>query len=300
MAASNTQVCVLEQKKGAFQESVLAWAKSHLRDFPWRQPGARPYEVLLAELLLKRTTAAAAARAYVQFLTKYPTVIQLATATEKDLAQVLLPVGLHQQRAKAIPKLARYLIEEESGLIPALLDQLLKVPGLGPYSARAILSFGFNTPVAVVDANVERILGRVLQDVLPARSSARLLQEVADALVPHEAHRQYNFALLDLGGLVCRYADPLHEECPLKDICDYYQQKKGGLIREEPARYETASGAKLRIVRRQKGFALTRLAKLSGISKLTIIRIESGKTSPRPETLRKLAAVLDVELDQLQ
>lgn len=250
--------------------------------------------------MLKRTTATAAARAYEKFLTKYPTLIQLATATEEDLAQDLAPVGLYQQRAKAIPKLARYLIEEESGIIPALLDQLLKVPGLGAYSARAILSFGFNIPVAVVDANVERVLTRVFKDALPARASARLLQEAADTLVPHENHREYNFGLLDLGALVCRYTGPLHEDCPLKDICDYYQHKKGGLIREEPASYETAAGMKLRSTRRQKGFALTRLAKLSGVSKLTIIRIESGKTSPRAETLRKLAAVLNVEPDQLQ
>ena len=90
------------------------------------------------------------------------------------------------------------------------------------------------------------------------------------------------------------------EECPLTSICAYYNQNKGRLIKEAPGRYETAIGMKLRKLREEKGFGLAKLAHTAGVSKLTIIRIESGKTSPRPRTIDKLAAALEVAPDQLR
>ncbi len=288
------------EKGGAFQQAILIWAASHLRDYPWRWPGKSPYAVLVAEILLKRTTATAAARVYEDFLNEFPSVKALADAPEESLAAALAKVGLQWQRARAIKALALHLMEAEGGEIPSNLDRLLKVPGLGEYSARAILSFGFGVSSAVVDANVERVLGRVFQGVLPQRPPQHVIQGLVDGLVPHESHRDYNLALLDLGALICRYVNPLCEECPLNSVCDYYNRNKGRLIKEEPGRYETAVGTKLRRVRKEKGFALAKLAQLAGVSKLTIVRIESGNTSPKPETLRKLAAVLQVEPDELQ
>jgi A/G-specific adenine glycosylase len=254
----------------------------------------------VAELLLKRTTATAARRVYEAFINEFPSIRAIADSPEDNLATALAKVGLQWQRARAIKALALHLIEVEVGEIPCDLGRLLAVPGLGEYSARAVLSFGFGIPSAVVDANVERVLTRVFQDALPRRPSQRLLQEIADDLVPREFHRDYNLGLLDLGALICRYVDPLCEECPLSSICDYYNRNKTRLIKEAPGKYETATGARLREIRKAKGVGLVNLARLSGVSKLTIIRIESGKTTPRPETLRKLAAALQVGPEQLQ
>lgn len=286
-------------KKPIFRRSIIDWAYIYLRNYPWRQVGRSEYEVLVAELLLKRTTATAASRIYEEFLNNFPTIQTLADADEKKVAAALSKVGLQRQRARAIKALALYLIEVEKAKIPSELGRLLEVPGLGEYSARAILSFGFGIPSAVVDANVERVLTRVFENVLPRRPSQRLLQEIADDLVPRERHRDYNLGLLDLGALICRYVDPLCEKCPLSSICDYYNRNKTRLIKEAPGRYETATGTRLREIRKAKGVGLVNLARLSRVSKLTIIRIESGKTTPRPETLRKLAVALQVEPEQL-
>ncbi len=287
-------------KQRLFQENVLHWTTDQLRDYPWRKQSRTPYEILIAEVLLKRTTATAAARLYEGFLRKFPSLQAINDADEEELAQALSKVGLQWQRAKAIKALAQHLIETQKGDIPCELDRLLDVPGLGEYSARAILSFGCGIPVAVVDANVERILTRVFQGILPQRPPQHLLQELAGSLVSQESHRKYNLGLLDLGGLVCRYVDPLCAECPLISICDYYNQNKGRLIKEVPGRYETVIGIKLRKLREEKGVGITKLVRLSGVSKLTVIRIESGKTLPKPETVGKLAAALDVEPDHLQ
>jgi len=288
------------QKKDVFQNLLLIWAHRNLRDFPWRRLGRTPYEVLVAELLLKRTTATSAARVYEDFLQRFPSLQAIENGSEEQLAHVLSKVGLQWQRAKAIKELAKYLNEVEGGEAPSDLDRLLSVPGLGGYSARAILSFGFGISSAVVDTNVERILSRVFKNVLPRKPSQRLVQGLAGSLLPDESHRAYNLALLDLGALICRYIDPLCEKCPLGSICDYCYQNRLKSIKEEPSRYETAIGGKLRRMRQEKGIGLAKLAALSGVSKLTIIRIESGKTSPKPETIGKLAVALKVEPDQLQ
>lgn len=289
-----------DEKRRLFQEAVLCWVTDQLRDYPWRKPGRSPYEILIAEILLKRTTATAAARVYEDFLHKFPSPQAINDADEEELAQVLSKVGLQWQRAKAIKGLAYYLEETQGGEIPFDLPQLLRVPGLGEYSARGILSFGSSIPVAVLDANVERIVSRVFQNALPWKPSKRLLQGLADSLLPDESHKKYNLGLLDLGALVCRYVNPLCLQCPLASICDYYTRNMGGLIKEEPGRYDTAIGTKLRKVRLERGIGLAKLAHISGVSKLTVIRIESGKTSPRPETIGKLAAALGIEHDLLQ
>ena len=289
----------IKEKKEGLNNSILDWSLTHLRAYPWREPDRTPYEVLIAEVLLKRTTATAAARVYDSFIHQFPTTKTITTATEEQLVAALSNVGLQRQRTKAIKALARHLTEEQCGSIPSDLDNLLRIPGLGEYSARAVLSFGFGIPVAVVDANVERILGRVFQSVLPPRPPGRLLQELASSLLPGESHRKHNLGLLDLGALICRYIDLLCPECPLAPICDYYDRNKARLIKEEPGRYQTAVGMKLRNVRKEKGIALAKLAQLAKVSKLTIIRIESGKTLPRPETIAKLATALGAPTEEL-
>jgi A/G-specific adenine glycosylase len=289
----------VDTRRRLFQKAILRWVSVRLLDYPWRKPGQTPYEILIAELLLKRTTATAAARVYDDFLYRFPSLKAINDTAEEELAHVLSKVGLQRQRAKAIKDLAYHLCITKGGDIPCDLNQLLEVPGLGEYSARAILSFGFGIPMAVVDANVERILGRVFQRVLPHRSQQSALQELAGLLVPVKSHKKYNLGLLDLGALICRYVNPLCEECPLKSLCDYNNWSKWRLVKEEPGRYATDTGAKLRKVRKEKGIGLARLAQLSGVSKLTIINIEAKRTNPTLKTLAKLASALGVKPDAL-
>jgi A/G-specific adenine glycosylase len=282
----------ITEKKDVFQDSVLSWARCHFRDYPWRHHQQNPYAILVAELLLKRTTATAAANTYPVFFKKYPTLPHLATATEEELIKDLMPVGLYRQRAKAISRMTGYLMKNENGTIPNSLERLLRIPGLGSYSARAILSFGFDFPVAVVDANVERVVQRVFKKSINKKLSHSSIQEIADYILPRENHRQFNFGILDFGAIICRYVLTICEECKLNIICDYYWLEK-------------ATGTKavkttaLRKIRLEKGVRLVQLAEKAGISKLTIINIEAGRTVPRPETLKKLAAALGVTIREL-
>ena len=281
------------ERRDALQKAMLGWVATNGRSFPWRKPAATPYQVLVAELLLKRTTASAAARLFPQFLYKYPAHAHLVTSSEEELARDLVPVGLHVQRAKAVVRLAQYLDKHESGMVPTTLERLKRVPGLGDYSARAILSFGHGTPVAVVDANVARILQRLFQEVMPRRPSQGLLQSVADSILPKSDHQMFNFGLLDIGALVCRYVDPKCAACPLIGLCDY---ASGAGKAQEHAKPLTS---RLRQVRMGKGVSLVKLARDARVTKLTIINIEAGRTRPRTDTVRKLAGALGVPPEEV-
>jgi len=199
---------------------VTDWASVNGRKFSWREASRSPYEILVAEMLLKRTTAQAASAVYNRFLELYPDVQSLAHAPLDQLAETLRSVGLYQQRAQGFRAMSFYIIEEHNGRIPVELGHLLAVPQIGPYSARALMTFAHNIPTAIVDSNVVRVLGRVYLERLGDRPTLKEVQLLADQVLPVDRRKEFNWGLLDLGALVCRYDRPRCEECPLISICD--------------------------------------------------------------------------------
>jgi A/G-specific adenine glycosylase len=283
----------VNQKKGRFQKAILRYSKGgKRRQFPWREEGRTAYEVLIAEVLLKRTTSTAAARIYEEFLVRFPNLRVLSEASHEEIAATFLRVGLQHQRSKAAKQLAAYLIDIEDGKVPNELTRLLDIPGVGHYTARSVLSMGFGIMAAPVDSNVERILIRVFSGLLPDTSSIGLLQALADALVPRMRYREFNLGLLDLGALICRPAAPICVKCPLRGICEFN-------LKNQAKSYEGKSiaskfGIKLRRIRKEKGLSLVDTARRANLSKLTVIRIESGRSQPLPRTLHKLKTALGI------
>ena len=265
-----------------FRRRLLCWATDNLRDFPWRRPGTTLYEVVVAELLLKRTTAPAAARVYPSFIEHYPDAAALARAGEAELSVVLQPVGLSQQRARAITQLAAALMRRR-GRIPRSIRSLEGLPGLGAYAARAVMTFGFGVRTAVVDGNVERVLRRVFGRAMGPNAARSAVVELAGDLLPRLNHTTFNFALIDLGAEVCKPTRPRCHVCPLRKGCDYGM----GRIRPQAV-------SPLKQLRMDRGESLTALAVKAGVTRLTIINIEAGRTRPRSETLEKLAEALGV------
>lgn len=199
---------------------LLRWGEANHRDFPWRDPRTSDYEVLVAELLLKRTTSAAAARVYPSFVEDYPSIAVLAETPAEYLENSLRPIGLYKQRAAGMRQLAEYVRDHHESILPRDVDSLERLPHTGPYAARAVVSFAQGRRAAIVDSNVVRILGRLFRDFLPDRPSATEFQRIADALLPSKRHREFNYALLDLGATVCRYVRPKCASCPLNQVCD--------------------------------------------------------------------------------
>ncbi|HEY9770061.1 MAG TPA: helix-hairpin-helix domain-containing protein, partial [Coleofasciculaceae cyanobacterium] len=197
-----------------FCDRLLIWAKCNLRDYSWRRT-TDPYSILVAEFLIQRTDADTVAPIYEAFLTEYPTLERLASADVEDIAKLLQPLGLFF-RAERLSETAKIIIEKYEGKVPQSETELLKLPGIGKYTARAILSQAFERPAAVLDTNVARILERFF-GIKGGRVKSRslILQNAAEIIAPQSEVGRWNLTLLDFGAKVCTARNPKCLQCPL-------------------------------------------------------------------------------------
>jgi A/G-specific adenine glycosylase len=200
---------------------LLSWFAREGRTFPWREPGRTPYEVIVAEILLQRTTAAGVAQAYIGFLKRYPSWIALVHAPLEGLENALRPLGLWRQKALAFQRLAQS-IEVNGGVVPRTRTELERLPGIGPYTASAVLAIVYGRAEPLLDVNMARLLGRFLGSSERAEAKPkRTLQTLALRLVRGKRSLEVNWAALDFGALVCRARHPLCPECPLRTRCQH-------------------------------------------------------------------------------
>lgn len=205
-----------------FTERLLHWYGKHARDLPWRGR-ADPYAIWVAEVMLQQTQVETVIPYYQRWMQRFPTIADLARA---DLQEVLaLWEGLgYYSRARNLHRAARLIMEEFAGELPADLKALRQLPGVGRYTAGAIASIAFGQDEAVLDGNIRRVLARVFDISLPARSpeAERRLWELAVEHLPRDRAADYNQALMDLGATLCKPRAPQCTSCPLADICRAY------------------------------------------------------------------------------
>jgi len=206
------------KRKKAFAKAVIGWGEKKLRYFPWRDDPS-PFNVLVAEVLLKRTTSTAARRVYVEFLQRFPDAVSLATAKVGDIEAVLKPIGLYKQRSAGLKEAAEYILTHFGGQLPSTYEDLLRAPHIGFYTAGAVASFGFGKPVPIIDSNVRRVVKRVFEDVIGDKPSDKETLEVLKDIIPGEKPKLFNWSLIDIGSQVCSYRFLKCNECPLTRIC---------------------------------------------------------------------------------
>jgi len=207
--------------------SLLVWWNRTNLLYPWRLSND-PYNVFIAEVLLKRTTGKAAARIYTDFLMRYPSFEELYSAV--DLENTLAPIGLNRQRAMLLKRAARYVLERYGGELPRDRASLMGIPGVGEYVADAVLCFAFKLPVLPIDSNVTRVISRVFGSDASKSTVSYYVSGLIDAIEPGDV-RRLSWALIDLGRVVCRPFRPLCGSCPLNRYCRYVKiksVKKGG------------------------------------------------------------------------
>jgi len=216
------QVWALEKRKSSrFVSLLLKWHEENRRLFPWRA-NPDPYVVLLSEILLQRTPANRVAGFLPKFVEKFPNPESISRTNVQNLQLFLRPMGL-KKRAAWLVKLMTEICERHDCKIPEQETELMKLPGVGLYTARAVMCFGFRKDVAIVDINVARVLSRVFGITRRKRPSEDTeLWNFAAKLLPEKRATSYNEALLDFGMLVCK-KQPLCDDCPLTHICNYYQ-----------------------------------------------------------------------------
>lgn len=199
---------------------LLKWFKKYGRTYPWRK-NTKPYRVLMAEIMLQRTKADQVLPVYKAFIKKFPDSASLAKAPPEEIDKVFSQLGL-MWRAEKVKKLASVLASDYKGQIPNVREKLLSLPGVGEYVADAILCFAYGKDVAVVDANVCRVIGRIFG--LKTRGEARRdskFRKAAQQLIPSGKAKEFNWAIIDLAAMICTPRNPKCKICPLSYVCLY-------------------------------------------------------------------------------
>lgn len=258
---------MIEQAERSLQRRLLAWYRRNRRDLPWRR-SRDPYRVWVSEVMLQQTTVKAVLPYYEAFLERFPTVEALAGASEEDVLACWSGLGYYH-RARNLRRGARYVLDHHAGRFPRSLEAALAVPGVGLYTASAILSIAHGSPLPVVDGNVRRVLARFLGLRGARWRTDGPYYEKADELLDREAPGEWNQALMELGATVCTPRDAACPACPLRRDCQaldegIVDQLPEGRRRRAPVDVTVAaaiveSAGKVLLVRRAEGRLLGRM-----------------------------------------
>lgn len=214
MSQRGTRSPVIDPQR-AFVEPLLVWWTANGRDgLPWRESDRTAFRLLVAEILLQRTTATAVAGAYRPFVARYPTSEAVAAAPTEDIEQRIDRLGL-VKRAEFIERAASQILDRHAGDVPREYADLVTLHGVGEYTARSVLIHVDGAGIAAVDVNVRRLLSRFFG----IDADADALEPLADALAPTDRSSDFQHAMLDFAADVCTARSPRCESCPIEEDC---------------------------------------------------------------------------------
>ena len=216
---------------------VLDWYGARGRPLAFRRT-TDPWAILVSEVMAQQTQAARAADAWERFMARWPTPAALAATSPADVVREWRGLG-YNRRAIALHRCAQVVVAEHGGRLPSDLEGLRQLPGVGPYTARAVAAVGFGRRVGAVDTNVRRVLGRAFFGTRTPDAAG--LQALADELVPAWNPGGWTHALMDVGATLCRIRDPRCDSCPLRPWCLTAAALARGEAIEPPLRTAPAS-----------------------------------------------------------
>ena len=214
-----------------FRARLLDWFAANARDLPWRRT-LEPYQVWLSEVMLQQTQMERAVGYFERFLRRFPDINSLALAHEDEVLKLWEGLGYYS-RARNLLCAARVVLDEHGGVFPATHEAIRALPGVGPYTAGAVMSVAYNDPRPAVDANVERVLARVLDIDRPVAEPTvkRRILAAAWELLPLDSARAFNQGLMELGALVCA---PRAADCPRCPVSAFCLARVRGTVAERP------------------------------------------------------------------
>ena len=217
-----------------FAEYLLRWYDKHARSLPWRGIH-NAYHTWVSETMLQQTRVETVLSYYDRFISRFPTVEALAAAPEDEVLKLWEGLGYYR-RARNLHKGARQVAEEFGGVMPCDVKELLKISGIGEYTAGAIASIAYDQPVPAVDGNVIRVVSRVrgIRENVGIPSVKRQITQAAAELVPQERPGDFNQAMMDLGATICVPGTPSCEKCPVAEMCDACREGDAEDIPELP------------------------------------------------------------------
>ncbi len=211
-------------------DKLLDWFDNNKREMPWRDSDS-PYRIWVSEIMLQQTRVDQAQPYFDRFIDRFPTVHDLAEASQQEVLRVWEGLGYYS-RARNLHQAAQTVVTEYEGQLPRNYNEIIQLKGIGPYTAAAVLSIAFNKPHAAVDGNIVRVLSRYfgIEEDVRSSTTRRKIQELADDLIDQKRPGDFNQSLMELGALVCTPNEPLCHECPLRQKCKAHQQVKTDVI----------------------------------------------------------------------
>ena len=250
---------------GKLREGLLAWFGANSRKLPWRV-SYFPYQVWISEIMLQQTRVKTMLPYYRRWMARFPDASSIAGAPEDDVMRLWEGLGYYA-RARNITKAARIMVSEYGGDVPCDFELLRRLPGIGRYTAGAIMSFAFNADYPAADANAGRIFARLFDIANPSGSKefAETVWRVASKLLPPGRSRDFNQALMDLGSMVCFAGEPSCVQCPVSCCCAAFRK---GLTAVRPVKARKTPPTQIvraAVVMVQEGCVLLRKRPESGL-----------------------------------
>ncbi|MBX7245826.1 MAG: A/G-specific adenine glycosylase [Candidatus Sumerlaeaceae bacterium] len=211
------------RKAREFSKQLVRWFQKHKRPMPWRET-RDPYAILVSEVMLQQTTVAAVRGYYDRFLAQFPTIADLANAKEDEVLSAWAGLGYYR-RARNLQAAACAVMQRHAGVFPADFEEILMLPGVGRYTAGAVASSAFGQSRPIVEANSARVLARLfaVKESLKGGAGLKALWQYSAELLPDRNARDHNYALMELGSLVCTPKNPACTECPVLTYCEAHR-----------------------------------------------------------------------------
>lgn len=214
---------------------MLNWYGENQRDLPWRKQPVNPYHILVSEIMLQQTTVATVKGYFTKFLERWPTIQDLAVASQDELMQYWQGLGYYS-RARNLHKTAKIVTDEYHGILPNSYHALMTLPGLGPYTAAAIASIAFGESIIAIDTNVNRVLCRLFAVSSSGKIQKIQIQEIADSLAHSDHSGAISQALMDIGSTLCKSKNPKCADCFLKNNCLAFSKDLQNILPLKPAK----------------------------------------------------------------
>jgi A/G-specific adenine glycosylase len=226
----------MKQKATFVQQNILTWARAHPRQLPWKVT-KDAYLIWVSEIILQQTQVVQGKPYYTRFIKSFPSIFDLANASEEELMKVWEGLGYYR-RARYMHETAQKIVNDYDGVFPDTYPDILKLKGIGPYTAAAISSFAFELPYPVVDGNVVRVISRIygINDLVTDNKTLNRIHKIATSILFHPDPGRFNQAIMDFGAMQCKPKNPSCASCILKTVCLAHKRKKVQIIpRKKPA-----------------------------------------------------------------
>jgi len=216
-----------------FVNKVICWYQMNARQLPWRER-KDPYGVLVSEVMLQQTQVNTVIPYYLRFMEALPQLKDLAFAPQEKLHSLWQGLGYYS-RVERLQQFAIAVLEQYDGIIPNTKEKLIQLPGIGPYTCGAVLSFCFNVKIPAIDGNVKRVLARLWNDssdITKTTTSKKFIQQL-EKILPDNIY-PFNQGMIELGALICKPKNPLCQECPVKVYCQAYEKGTVSVLPNKP------------------------------------------------------------------